>query len=103
MENRVRFSYAYDPDAVGCYGTSLRRGSLGRSVAMIERPLCLRLFRRDLSGMPGLNPTPSCRGSAIVSRCHHLRALPARCPRMTCSTKASPNGLVKGPERNNKR
>ena len=49
MENRVRFSYAYDPDAVGCYGTSLRRGSLGRSVAMIEQPLCLRLFRRDLS------------------------------------------------------
>src|SRR5439155_10073598 len=45
--------------------------------------------------------TTSGRGGAIVSRFHPLRAFPERCPRMTCSTNASPNRLVKGPERDN--
>ena len=62
-----------------------------------------RLMRRELSGMPGLNPTTSCCGRAIASRFHQLRAFPERCPRMTCSTNSSPNRLVNGPERNNKR
>src|SRR5580704_2337746 len=62
-----------------------------------------QVMHRDLSGMPNLNPTTSCRSRAIVSRCHQLGAFPDRCPRMTCSTNSSPNRLVNGPERNKKR
>jgi hypothetical protein len=62
-----------------------------------------QVMHRDLSGMPNLNPTTSCRSRAIVSRFHQLWAFPERCPRMTCSTNSSPNRLVNGPERNKKR
>jgi hypothetical protein len=40
---------------------------------------------------------------AMQFRVHQLREFPERCPRMTCSTNSSPNRLVNGPERNNKR
>ncbi len=39
----------------------------------------------------------------IRRRVNQLREFPERCPRMTCSTNSSPNRLVNGPERNNKR
>src|SRR5437870_452345 len=80
-----------------------RRG--GAAPSQAERgaaPLSLGLGRRRRLGWGravggagwGLNSTTSCRGAAIVSRFHQLRAFPERCPRMTCSTNASPNRRV---------
>jgi len=61
----------------------------------------------DLSGSE-TNVRPQCDNILSlprhrISRFHQLRALPERCPRMTCSTNSSPNRLVNGSERNNMR